>query len=137
MKILITGAAGFIGFHLTKKLLDSGHQVVGLDNLNPHYDTLKYARLGELGFEKESTAEFDKLITGEKYSHQLQFIRLNVEDKSALPKLFTSEKFELVCNLAAQAGVRYSIENPTVYGESNLLGFLNVLECCTEPGEGN
>jgi len=130
LKILVTGVAGFIGFHLAKTLLEKGHQVVGLDNLNPHYDALKYARLAELGIDKEAVSAFNKSIEGTVYGEKLQFVRLNLEDRELLPKLFEKEPFDSVCNLAAQAGVRHSIENPEVYVDSNLVGFLNVLECC-------
>ena len=131
MKILVTGAAGFIGFHLTKKLIELGHVVVGLDNINDYYDiNLKYARLKELGLLREETAPF--LNESESLIHQgnLSFIRMNIEDREELPKLFKKHKFDVVCNLAAQAGVRYSIENPETYIDSNIVGFLNILECC-------
>jgi UDP-glucuronate 4-epimerase len=127
MKILVTGAAGFIGFHLCKRLIDLGHQVVGLDNINGYYDiNLKMARLNQLGisdvFEHKVSASTTK---GDNF----QFIKLNLEDKVHLPLLFQKYKFDAVCNLAAQAGVRYSIEDPMVYVESNIVGFMNLLEC--------
>jgi UDP-glucuronate 4-epimerase len=128
-KMLITGSAGFIGFHLAKRLLEEGCQVVGLDNINDYYDVrLKYARLKETGIE-QNEVEYGKPVqskTCEKY----RFIKLNLEDRPALENLFTTEKFDVVCNLAAQAGVRYSIENPYAYIDSNIAGFMNVLECC-------
>jgi UDP-glucuronate 4-epimerase len=128
-KILITGTAGFIGFHLAKRLLEEGNQVVGLDNINDYYDVrLKYARLKETGIEQEEI-EYGKLVqskTGEKY----RFIQAALEDRVTLENLFATEKFDVVCNLAAQAGVRYSIENPYAYIDSNIAGFMNVLECC-------
>lgn len=113
-KILVTGAAGFIGFHLARRLLQKGETVVGLDNLNPYYDvTLKEARLALL----EKNGAF-------------RFVRADVADRKAMAALFESERFELVVHLAAQAGVRYSLENPHAYVESNLVGFMNVLEGC-------
>ncbi len=130
MKILVTGAAGFIGFHLSERLLAEGHTVVGIDNINDYYDiNLKYARLKELGIGRENAEVFYKetiSVTNEEF----KFVRLNLEDKKELFQLFTTENFEVVCNLAAQAGVRYSIENPDVYIQSNIVGFLNILECC-------
>ena len=130
MKILVTGAAGFIGYHLSKKLLDHGHEVVGLDNINDYYDiNLKYARLKELGIQQEF-AEKHGLVTDSISHGSFKFVRLSLEDRADLPKLFEKEKFEIVCNLAAQAGVRYSLENPEAYIDSNIVGFLNILECC-------
>jgi UDP-glucuronate 4-epimerase len=113
-KILVTGAAGFIGFHLSRRLLERGDEVVGLDNLNPYYDvTLKEARLSLL----------------EKHG-AFRFIRADIADRKAMAALFEAERFDIVVNLAAQAGVRYSLENPHVYVESNLVGFMNILEGC-------
>lgn len=114
MKILVTGAAGFIGFHLAGRLLSRGDEVVGVDNLNDYYPVaLKEARLSRLLPEKG-----------------FRFVKMDISDRTALPALFETEKFDAVVNLAAQAGVRYSIENPWAYVESNLVGFMNVLECC-------
>ncbi|CAM1352063.1 NAD-dependent epimerase [Tenacibaculum ascidiaceicola] len=130
MKILVTGAAGFIGFHLSQKLLELGHTIVGIDNINDYYDVnLKYARLKELGIDRENAEVFYQEITSNTNAN-FKFIRLNLEDKKELFQLFTTESFEVVCNLAAQAGVRYSIEKPDVYIQSNIVGFLNILECC-------
>lgn len=130
-KILVTGAAGFIGYHLCEALLKQGHQVVGLDNINDYYDVnLKYARLNELGIAKELAIHFDAITESSLHGKNMQFIRLNLEDRIQLPLLFETFKFDMVCNLAAQAGVRYSIENPEAYIDSNVNGFLNVLECC-------
>lgn len=114
MKVLVTGAAGFIGFHICRYLLERGDVVVGIDNLNDYYDVdLKRARLAEL----ESQKNF-------------RFIRMDIADRKAMENLFTSEQFNTVVHMAAQAGVRYSIENPYAYADSNLVGFLNVLEGC-------
>tara|TARA_R100000935_G_scaffold9585_4_gene19428 strand:+ start:857 stop:1873 length:1017 start_codon:yes stop_codon:yes gene_type:complete len=129
-QILVTGAAGFIGFHLSKYLVDQGYFVVGLDNINDYYDVnLKYDRLLELGITRSDASEFNNISTSSN-SGNFKFIRLNLEDRENLPKLFKEYNFELVCNLAAQAGVRYSIENPESYIDSNVVGFLNLLECC-------
>ena len=131
MKILVTGAAGFIGYHLCEALLKAGHNVIGLDNINDYYDVnLKYARLKELGLDRAKAEKFSTLSESSIHNTQMQFIRLNLEDREGLPQLFKSIKFDIVCNLAAQAGVRYSLENPEAYIDSNINGFLNVLECC-------
>ncbi|RDY57602.1 NAD-dependent epimerase [Flagellimonas nanhaiensis] len=131
MKILVTGAAGFIGFHLSKKLVEKGHQVIGLDNINNYYDTsLKYGRLEELGISKEKAEVFNTMTTSIKFGDALKFIRLSLEEDDELRNLFDSENFDTVCNLAAQAGVRYSLENPKAYINSNIVGFQNILECC-------
>lgn len=130
MKILVTGAAGFIGFHLSKMLVEAGHTVVGLDNINDYYDPqLKYERLKELGILKEDAIQFNEICKSSK-SENFEFIRLSLEDRENLPKLFAHYQFNKVVNLAAQAGVRYSIENPEAYIDSNLVGFANLLECC-------
>ncbi|RSC93575.1 NAD-dependent epimerase [Tenacibaculum singaporense] len=130
MKVLVTGAAGFIGFHLSERLLALEHTVVGVDNINDYYDVnLKYARLKELGVERNNAEVFYQ-ETISSTNESFKFIRLNLEDKKELFQLFTTENFDVVCNLAAQAGVRYSIENPDVYIQSNIVGFLNILECC-------
>ena len=129
MKILVTGAAGFIGFFTSRVLAEKGHDVIGLDNINDYYDiNLKYSRLKELGIEREYAEEFNKLSSSDKLN--FSFVRMNLEDREGLPKLFENEKFDVVCNRAAQAGVRYSLENPNTYVDSNLVGFVNVLECC-------
>ena len=129
--ILVTGAAGFIGFHLCERLVKQGHRVVGLDNINDYYAiNLKYDRLKELGISRTAAERFDAMVSSDTYGKLFQFIRLNLEDRNALPKVFEAHQFDSVCNLAAQAGVRYSIENPEAYIDSNITGFLNVLECC-------
>jgi len=127
MKILVTGVAGFIGFHLAKRLLERGDEVVGLDNINDYYDVnLKYGRLNELGIDK-GNIEYNKSISSNKYPN-FKFIKLNLEDKEGVDKLFKVEKFDKVCHLAAQAGVRYSLTNPDAYIQSNIVGHMNILE---------
>ena len=113
-KILVTGAAGFIGFHLTRRLIERGDEVVGLDNLNDYYDvSLKEARLEQL-----------------QRLDNFRFVRLDLADREGMAALFKEERFERVVNLAAQAGVRYSLINPHAYVDSNLTGFMNILEGC-------
>ena len=130
-KILVTGAAGFIGYHLCEALIKEGHQVIGLDNLSDYYDVnLKYARLQEIGIERKGAEVFIKENPSILYGKQMLFYRINLEDRIELPKLFRAHHFDMVCNLAAQPGVRYSIENPEAYIDSNVTGFLNILECC-------
>ena len=129
--ILVTGAAGFIGYHLCETLVHLGHKVIGLDNINDYYDVnLKYARLKQLGIEQEKAEVFGTISNSLTNDSRFQFIRMNLEDREALPKLFRENSFDLVCNLAAQAGVRYSLKNPEAYVDSNIAGFLNILECC-------
>lgn len=135
MKILVTGTAGFIGFHLTKKLLERGVSVIGLDNINDYYDiNLKYARLAELGIQKEEIQENQLTLST---TTNLQFIKADLADRTTINKLFEENKFDAVCNLAAQAGVRYSIENPHAYIDSNVVGFINILEACRHHGVNN
>jgi len=125
--LLITGAAGFIGFHLAKKLLDLGHFVVGLDNINGYYSVdLKLNRLKQLGVQE---VEEGNLVTSKTYGEAFQFIKLDLDNRNELPKLFDKFQFDVVCNLAAQAGVRYSLENPNAYVDANVVGFVNILEC--------
>ena len=131
MKILITGTAGFIGFHLAKKLLERGDEVVGIDNINDYYDVnLKYSRLAETGISSANWSKtWHKKIQSSKFPNY-SFVRMNLEDREELMYLFEKEKFDKVCNLAAQAGVRYSLENPHAYINSNIVGFINILEAC-------
>lgn len=129
MKILVTGTAGFIGFHLVNRLIHDGYRVIGLDNINNYYDAnLKYARLRETGI-PVNAVKYNKLLISNK-SPLYQFIKLNLEDLENINKIFAKEKFDMVCNLAAQAGVRYSLTNPHAYINSNILGFMNILEAC-------
>ena len=151
MRVLVTGAAGFIGSKLAWELAQRGDSVVGLDNINTYYNpNIKYARLQEMGFTVDPSWEKIKAKpeTGSEdhevefpdmeWGHMLQssklpnlrFMRLNIIDREALSTLFKTEEFDHVMNLAAQAGVRYSIKNPFAYVESNIVGFLNLLECC-------
>ncbi len=128
MKILVTGAAGFIGSFASLKLLEKGNTVVGLDNINSYYDpALKYARLEMLGI-KGNLSENVKTVS-EKYP-SFSFVKADLHDSGYLSELFKTEEFDMVCSLAAQAGVRYSLENPSAYIDSNIIGFLNILECC-------
>jgi len=134
MKILITGTAGFIGSHLALKLLERGDTVVGLDNINDYYDQkVKYGRLQRSGIlqnlDDGITIEYNVLLTSSKFT-KYKFIKLNLEDDKNLDTLFKNEKFDTVINLAAQAGVRYSLTNPRAYMDSNIIGFMNILECC-------
>ncbi|WP_319481974.1 NAD-dependent epimerase [uncultured Draconibacterium sp.] len=129
MKILVTGTAGFIGFHLANKLLEQGMEVVGIDNINNYYSTgLKYARLAEAGISGEAENWHKKIVSTKNPAYS--FVRMNLEDREQIDQLFETEKFDMVCNLAAQAGVRYSIENPRAYIDSNIVGFINILEAC-------
>lgn len=134
MKILVTGAAGFIGFHLIENLLkNSNIEIIGIDNINNYYDVnLKYKRLNTSGIEQDKIVQSNESpisIQSTKYSNY-QFFKIDITNSSLLSKLFEKECFTHVINLAAQAGVRYSIENPHAYIQSNIVGFLNILECC-------
>jgi UDP-glucuronate 4-epimerase len=121
MKILLTGAAGFIGFHLARRLLERGDEVVGVDNLNAYYDpALKNARL-------EILRKFERF----------EFVRADLADREAMAKVFAAGRFDAVVNLAAQAGVRYSLENPHAYVDANVVGFMNVLEGARHHGTGH
>lgn len=132
MKILVTGAAGFIASKIAAMLAQRGDEVIGVDNINDYYDVrLKYARLRELlGIDYDGTdMPFAQEYTSTQFPN-FRFIRLSIEDKAAIDALFENEHFDVVLNLAAQAGVRYSITNPYAYMQSNLVGFLNILEAC-------
>jgi UDP-glucuronate 4-epimerase len=127
MKVLITGAAGFIGMHTVRKFASLGHTVVGLDNINSYYEThLKYARLAQLGIQREAL-QYNTLVEGQD---NFRFIQLDIQDAGNLNSLFAKEKFDIVIHLAAQAGVRYSITNPRDYIDSNVIGFYTILEAC-------
>lgn len=126
MHILVTGAAGFIGFHLCRALLAKGHSVVGLDNINSYYTTdLKFGRLAELGITRECVQE-NVMVQSSSYG-SFRFVKCSLEDNTSLETVFAAEKFDKVCNLAAQAGVRYSFENPSAYIQSNIVGFANII----------
>ena len=136
MKILVTGAAGFIGSALALRLLARGDEVVGLDSINDYYDiNVKLGRLELAGIDRKaiSTGMLVQSTSHTKY----RFIKLKMEDRASLDALFKGEKFDAVCNLAAQAGVRYSLENPQAYIDSNIVGFLNILEACRHYGVSN
>lgn len=136
MKILVTGTAGFIGFHLAERLIARGDEVVGLDSVNDYYDVkVKYGRLERAGIATDAI-EYDKRVQSKRYENY-RFIQLRLEDKAALDHLFAAEKFDAVCNLAAQAGVRYSLQNPQAYIDANIVGFLNILEACRHNGVQN
>ena len=129
MKVLITGAAGFIGMHTVQAMIKQGYQVVGMDNLNDYYMLqLKYDRLAQCGIAYQQ-CEDGVLIQSTTYA-DYRFVKLDLTDQPRLTSLFADEKFDVVINLAGQAGVRYSIENPYAYAQSNLIGFLNLLENC-------
>lgn len=124
MKVLVTGAAGFIGFHLSKTLASRGDQVVAVDNINDYYTpALKIERLRSIGISDPGVGESNIF-------KNLRFIKLDITDTAAIQSLFDQQKFDTVVNLAAQAGVRYSITHPQSYIESNIIGFFNILEAC-------
>lgn len=130
MRILITGTAGFIGFHLANKLASLNHEIFGIDSINDYYDVnLKLDRLRFSGFDIENENFNEDYLVSKKYNNYL-FSRLKLEDKDAIIELFEHFKPEVVINLAAQAGVRYSLTNPEAYLNSNITGFLNILEAC-------
>lgn len=136
MKVLITGTAGFIGFHLANKLIARGDEVIGLDCISDYYDpNVKYGRLDYAGIDQKDI-KYNKLTQSSKKANY-RFIKLRLEDKDNLDNLFELEQFDSVCNLAAQAGVRYSIENPMAYIDANIIGFINILESCRNNGVRN
>jgi UDP-glucuronate 4-epimerase len=128
MKILVTGTAGFIGSFVAVRLAERGDEVVGIDNINEYYDVnLKYGRLGRDGLDRRK-AETGEWVESSKY-RTYRFKKANLEDRQAMEDLFEKEKFDTVCHLAAQAGVRYSLVNPYSYIDANIVGFTNLLEC--------
>jgi UDP-glucuronate 4-epimerase len=128
MKVLVTGAAGFIGFHLCRRLIERGDDVVGLDVLNDYYDVnVKYGRMKMLGLDPALVQKNRGKVVGGTHP-KMRFIQIDLADKAGIDALFAAEKFEGLVNLAAQAGVRYSLTNPEVYINSNIIGFLNLLE---------
>lgn len=136
MKILVTGAAGFIGSHLVARLIERGDEVVGLDSINDYYDQrVKYGRLARSGIAQNVIRYGDKLSS--TLCANYRFVQMQLEDKAALDRLFEQEQFDAVCNLAAQAGVRYSLDNPQAYIDANIIGFINVLEACRHYGVDN
>lgn len=131
MKILVTGAAGFIGFHVSRNLILQGHEVLGIDNINDYYDVnLKFSRLEECGITK-AAIQNRIIINSSKWSN-FKFAKIDLESIQDLTQIFNNEKFEIVFHFAAQAGVRYSIDNPRAYINSNIVGFFNILELCKE-----
>ena len=129
MKVLVTGTAGFIGYHLAKILIERGDEVIGVDNINDYYDVhLKFNRLKDMGISNECNIWYKPIISS--LYRNYTFIRLNLEDKDHLHDIFKLYKPDRVCNLAAQAGVRYSLDNPYAYINSNIVGFMNILEAC-------
>lgn len=130
MKVLITGTAGFIGFHLVKELIKQKDvEIVGIDSINDYYDVnLKYSRLQVCGIEKGLIK--DNLLVSSSIYSNYKFSKIDISDYQALSDLFRQQQFDVVINMAAQAGVRYSIENPHAYVQSNVVGFTNILECC-------
>ena len=133
MKVLVTGAAGFIGFHVVRKLLDYKWQVVGLDNINSYYDVnLKYARLQQCGIYRENIISHNEVLSSSYANYS--FYQIDLADKEQMDELFKNHSFEVVINLGAQAGVRYSLEDPYTYVQSNIVGFVNLLENCRKQG---
>ncbi len=129
----MTGTAGFIGFHLASRLLARGDEVVGLDSIDDYYDPeLKFARLAEAGIARDAV-EWGRVVQSTRHPNY-RFVRMQLEDREAVARLFEAERFDRVVNLAAQAGVRYSLVNPHAYVQSNIVGFLNVLEGCRHTG---
>lgn len=134
-KILITGVAGFIGFHLAKRLLEEGFTVIGVDNINDFYSVnLKYTRLSNLGINSIEANQFLKKCISDIYADNFIFYRINLQDRENLPKIFANHHFDVVCNFAAQPSISYSFENPHAYLDSNLLGFGNLLACIRQAG---
>ncbi|MBU4267421.1 MAG: NAD-dependent epimerase [Acidobacteria bacterium] len=129
--VLLTGIAGFIGFHFARRLMAEGHRVIGIDNVNDYYDVdLKYARLRQLGFSEADTDQLRLKAEAKLEMANLVFYKADLQDREKIAEIFTNEKPQLVVHLAAQAGVRYSLENPWAYMDSNIIGFMNILENC-------
>ena len=136
MRILVTGAAGFIGAALACRLAGRGDDVVGMDNINDYYDVrLKYGRMQECGIDYGKSISAGETRVSSLYPNY-SFVRMDLTDREAMSSLFRNGHFDVVVNLAAQAGVRYSITNPYAYLDSNLVGFMNILECCRNFGVG-
>ncbi len=132
-KVLVTGALGFIGYHLTEKLLNEGYNVVGIDVINSYYDIrLKYAKLPILGVEEDSI--WPNVLYGSSKHPNFKFSKIDINDRYYLEKLFREEKFDVICNLAAQAGVQYSIANPHTYATNNISGFVNIIDAARRHG---
>jgi UDP-glucuronate 4-epimerase len=136
MKILVTGTAGFIGSHVAQRLVARGDEVVGLDCINDYYDpAVKYGRLQRSGI-SEAAIKDNQLVTS-GINPNYRFVKMYLEDRDLIDALFKVEQFDAVCNLAAQAGVRYSLQNPSAYIDSNIVGFLQILEACRHHGVRN
>lgn len=136
MKILVTGTAGFIGFHLAQRLLARGDEVVGLDSINDYYDQrVKFGRLQAAGIDEAAIRAGEPVRSATQPGYR--FVKARLEDKELIDRLFTDEKFDAVCHLAAQAGVRYSLQNPAAYIDANIVGFLNILEACRHHAVSN
>jgi UDP-glucuronate 4-epimerase len=128
-KVLVTGTLGFIGYHLAEKLLAEGYEVVGIDNINSYYDIrLKYAKLPILGIEAGTI--WPNIVHQSSKHPKFKFSKVDISDRYYLEKLFKKERFDTVCNLAAQAGVQYSIANPHTYVTNNIRGFINIIDAC-------
>jgi UDP-glucuronate 4-epimerase len=133
MKILVTGTAGFIGSFIASRLARRGDEVIGLDSINDYYDiNIKYGRLKKYGISR-SKAEEGEYVQSSKYP-TYRFKKMNLENRADLEQLFSEQNFDMVCHLAAQAGVRYSLTHPHAYIDSNIIGFINLLECCRHHG---
>nr|WP_299346662.1 NAD-dependent epimerase [Allomuricauda sp.] len=132
MRIVITGAAGFIGYHTCRRLVSEGHEVIGIDNINDYYDTaLKYSRLKELGISEKAASNYGLKTEGfSSDGFPFVFYNTDIHDFEGLHRIFKEHQPDTVCHLAAQAGVRYSLENPRAYIDNNIIGFFNLLECC-------
>ncbi|MBN2400492.1 MAG: NAD-dependent epimerase [Candidatus Aminicenantes bacterium] len=129
--VLLTGIAGFIGFHCARRFLAEGHPVIGIDNINDYYDVeLKYARLRQLGFSDADTERLRREPGARLETSGLVFYKVDLQDRERIAAIFDQEEAELVVHLAAQAGVRYSLQNPWAYMDSNILGFMSILENC-------